>query len=226
VVCLLEWRNLLCGVMVVVLPTSLMAQDSARAMLHHNGGVSVNGNPAPKSTAIFPHDLIQTQKGSIAKIEVYGSEVEVQSETSVQFEGDELILEHGSVQVNTSYEMRVRVSCLTVTPLARAWTLFDVTDVDGKVNVAAHEDDVEIHYRGAALRQSKESAFSDVIVHHGEQATREERCGALATPSQPIDAGGKILTNPWVVGAGAVAIGVLTCWALCRGGEPVSPAGP
>lgn len=223
---MLEWRNLVCGLMVVVLPASIVAQDSSLAMLHHDGGVSLNGNPAPNSSAIFPHDLIQTSKESTAKIDAYGSTVTVQPETVVQFDGDELALDHGRLHVDTSYEMRVRVGCITVIPLTRGWTRYDVTDVDGKITVAAQENDVRIHYQGAAIRESKQAAFSDVTVHHGEQATREERCGAPAKPSGAIDAKGAILNNPWVVGTGAVAIGVLTCWALCRGDNPLSPDKP
>ena len=225
-----EWRNLVCGVMAVVLPLSLTAQDSARAMLHSDGGVWLNGNPAPDSSAIFPNDLIQTQQGHSAKIEAYGSAVTVQPETIVQFGGDELalelVLDHGGLQVDTSRGMRVRVNCITVSPLAQAWTRYDVTDVDGKVTVAAQENSVQIHYAVAGIRQSKQAAYADVTVHQGEQATRDEKCGASVRPGDAIDARVAILNNIWVKGAGLTAIGVLTCWALCRGGNPLSPAKP
>jgi len=223
---LLEWRNLVCGAMIVVLPASIMAQDSARAMLHSDGGVWLNGSPAPNSSAIFPHDLIQTQKGNSAKIDADGSTVTVQSETIVQFEGDELVLDHGSLQLNTSRGVRVRVNCMIVSPLTQEWTRFDVIDVDGKVTVAAHENDVNIHYQSAAIRQSKQAAFSDVTVRQGEQATREERCGAKVRPADVVNAEGAILNSPWAAGAGLTAIGILTCWALCRGDDPISPAKP
>ena len=130
-VCLLEWRKLVCGLMIVILPTSLMAQNSARAMLHNDGGVWLNGSPAPNSSAIFLNDLVQTQKGSWAKIDADGSTVTVQPETIVQFEGDELVLDHGGLQVNTSRGLKVRVNCITVIPLTQDWNRYDVTDVDG-----------------------------------------------------------------------------------------------
>jgi hypothetical protein len=225
-VCLLEWRNLVCGAMMVVLPASMMAQDSARAMLHSDGGVWLNGSPAPNSSAIFPHDLIQTQKGNSAKIDADGSTVTVQSETIVQFEGDELVLDHGSLQLNTSRGVRVRVNCITISPLAQEWSRYDVIDVDGRVTVAAHENDVQIHFQGAAFRQSKQAVISDVTVHQGEQVTREERCGAPVRPADVVNAKVAILNNVWTVRAGAVAIGILTCWALCRGDDPISPDKP
>ena len=96
--------------MIVILPTLLMAQDSARAILHNGGGALLNGNPAPNSSAIFLHDLVQTQKGNGAKIDADGSTVMVQPDTIVQFAGDELVLDHGGLQLNTSRGMRVRVT--------------------------------------------------------------------------------------------------------------------
>src|ERR1039458_6552089 len=139
-VCLPEWRNLVCGVMIVVLPTSLMTQDSVRGMLHGARGVWLNGNPAPNSSAIFPHDLVQTQKENRAKIDADGSTVTVQPATIVQFEGDALVIDHGSLQLNTSRGMRVRVNCRTVIPLTPEWSRYDVIDVDGKMMVVAYEN--------------------------------------------------------------------------------------
>lgn len=220
-----EWRNLVCGVMMVVLPTSVAAQTSGGAMLHSDGGVWLNGNPAPNSSAIFPHDLVQTQKENRAKIDADGSSATIQPDTIVQFDGDELVLDHGSVQVNTSRGMRVRVNCITVTPLNQAWTRYDVIDVDGKMKVLAYENDVNIHYGGAADKKSK-AAGSNATVHQGEQATREERCGAAARPVDVINAKGAILNSGWAKGAGLAAISVVVCYALCRGDDPISPFRP
>jgi hypothetical protein len=93
--------------------------------------------------------------------------------------------------------------------------------------VVARQNDVKIHYEGAAARRSKQAGFSDVTIHQGEQGTREEGCGAPAKPAGVAPAAAQaILDNPWVIGAGTVAIGTLTCWALCRGDNPVSPSKP
>jgi hypothetical protein len=220
------WFKPVCGAMLVILPASLMAQDSARAMLHNDGAVSLNGGPAPKSSAIFLHDLVQTQKGNWARIDADGSAITVQPDTIVQFEGDELVLEHGGLQLNTSRGMKVRVDCMTVIPLTQEWTRYDVIDVDGRMMVVADQNDVKIHYQGAAARRSKTVAFSDVTVHQGAQVEREERCGASAKPTEGVDAAKATLDTPWAIGVGTAAIGVLTCWALCHGGEPASPSKP
>lgn len=213
--------------MIVFLPASLIAQDSSRAMLQSHGGVWLNGNPAPSSTAIFPDDIIQTQQTTTAKIDADGSTATLQPDTIVQFEGDELVLDHGSLQVITSRRMRVRVNCITVIPIAQEWTRYDVTDVDGKVTVVAEQIDVKIHYRGAAAaRRSKQGELSDVIVRQGEQKTRDERCGAAAKLADVVDGHGAILNSVWAKGAGLAAIAAGACFALCRGDDPISPAKP
>src|ERR1700683_899354 len=164
-----EWRQIVCRAITLILSTSLIAQEPARAILHNDGGVLPNSQPAPNASASFLHDVVQTQKGSFAKIDAQGSTVTIQPETVVRFEGEELILEHGSLQVNTSTAMRVRVDCVTVVPLTDEWTRYDVTDVDGKALGVADQNDVKIHYQGTSSHGSKQARFSDVTLHQGEQ---------------------------------------------------------
>ena len=228
---LAEWRKLVCGAMIAiltigVLPASLLAQDFGRAMLHSDGGAWLNGKPVPGSSAIFPGDFVQTQKKSGAKIDVDGSTITIQPDTLLQFEGDELVLDHGSLQLNSARGMRVRVNCMTVIPLTQEWTRYDVIDADGKVLVVAHENDVKIHYRRVAAQQSKDRGSSDVTVHRGEQVIRSEQCGPEFKPAQPPPADNPIMNRAWVMWSGIGAVGVITCYALCRSGEPVSPDKP
>lgn len=204
---------------------ALMTQDSGGAMLHNDGGTWVNGSPAPNSSAIFPHDSVQTQKEKGAKIDADGSTITVQPDTLLQFGTDELVLEDGSLQLNTSREMKVHANCITITPLVAAWTRYDVVDVDDKVTVIADENDVKIHYeRGSALR-SKQGWPADVTVHQGEQVTRDERCGAPAKPAGQVSAAGAIMNNPGIVGGAVLVIG-LTCLLVCHDDDPASPYKP
>ena len=223
---LFQWRSLVCGMMVVVWPASLVAQTTDRALLHSEGGVWLNGTPAPDTSAIFPDNLIQTQKGHVAKIDAEGSAVTVQPETIVQFEGDELVLDHGGLQVNTARQMKVRVNCIRVIPMSADWTQYDVTDVDGKVKVEAHKNDVRIHYAGTMAQRSKQTASSDVIVREGQEATRDEHCGAATKPDAGLSADGAILNSPWAWRIGLAAAGVLACIGLCHEHDPISPWKP
>jgi hypothetical protein len=215
--------------MASLLPVCLTAQESAGAMLRTSGtGTLVNQAQAPASSAIFPNDLIQTQKDSVARIELTGSDAQINPETIVQFQQGELVLDHGSLSVNTSRGVRVRVGCITVTPVHdNMWTHYDVKDVSGKVTVSSMKDDVYIDARKSNFQDAKEQERSRSIVHETEQKTRDERCGGAdySKPAQ-VAALGDWLNSPPAIIAGFAAIVFTTCYALCRSSEPLSPACP
>ena len=223
--CLAEWRNLVCGVMIVILPASLVAQDATRGMLYSDGGAWLNGNLAPASAAIFPDSLVQTQTGRNARIDVAGSDVLVQSETEMQFQGDVLVLTHGGLQLVTTNKMEVLVGCISVIPTSSNRTEYEVADIDGKVRIVASKSDVKVHAKGSALGKSKPATSSDTIVREGEQATRNERCEAVYRPAEAPGAK-PILDTPLAKIAGILVVGTLLCLGLCHGDDPISPAKP
>lgn len=213
--------------MMTILPASVAADDTAAAILKGNEGVLLNGRPALPSAALFPRDTVETQPKTVARIELTGSAIDINPETLIDFEGDEIVLEHGSVSVNTSRAFKVRVGCLVVTPVNPMWTRYDVTDVDGKVTVAALKSDVNIHSRSGTARQAKRSADAGrVSVHEGETKSREEKCGAANVKSATAAAQDGILNSPYSVGVAAGVAGALTCWTLCRDDDPISPSTP
>ena len=221
-----EWRNLVCGAMIVILPTSFMAQDSTRGMLHSDGGTWLNGNPAPASAAVFPDSLVQTQAGHSSRIDVAGSNVLVLPETEIQFQGDVLVLTHGSLQLVTTSKMEVLVGCIRITPTTSDRTEYEVTDVDGRVRIAASKSDVKVHAHGSGVLRSKQGESSDAIVHEGEQSTRDERCGAPPSPTQTVTATGPFLDSWWAKGVGIGIVATLTCLGLCHEDDPISPSKP
>jgi len=228
---LVKWRNFVCLPIIVILPVSLLAQDTNAAMLRSNGvGVVVNKYPAPAAIAVFANDLIETQKNAAARIEASGSTVDINSDSIVQFDVSELVLEHGSLSVNTSRGMRVRIGCLTVTPVNKEeWTHYDVVDLDGKVTVSALKDDVYIDARSNNPKDAKQSAHSDrVIVREGEQKSREEKCGAAYQKTPGALAGrGAIMNSPWAIGAGFAGVGAALCFGFfCQNDDPMSPTKP
>ena len=215
--------------MAVILPVSLMADDTGAAMLRSNPGVLLNKNPAPASAALFRDDLIETPKQVVARIEASGSTADIGPETMVQFDGDELVLEHGSLSVNSNQGMRVRVGCLTITPVNTDWTHYEVTDVDGKVTVSALKNDVYINEHTPKPQQARQSSQSSrTLVREGEQKSRDEKCGGAA-PQQPpthVAGVGAIMNSPWAKTAGLAGIGGLLCLAFCHNDDPVSPSKP
>lgn len=220
-----EWRHIFCLPIIAVLPALLQADEAPTAMLLSSGtGVLVNKNAPPPSTALFAGDLIETQKNAVARIEASGSAANINPETLVEFKGNELVLEHGSLSVNTTHGLRVRVGCLTLEPGNNAqWTHYDVADVDGKVTISALKNDVIIN-AGPGRLESAGSAGS--TVREGQQITREEKCGGHRDNSPiAVTGGGNAMSSPWVIGGAAAGIGILTCVVLCRGSGP-SPISP
>ena len=222
-----NWRNFVCVFVIATLPASLAADDNGAAILQSNGGVLLNGNPAPATAALFPRDTIETQPTAAARVELTGSAIDITPETLAEYEGDEIVLDHGRVSVNTSRGFKVKVGCITVTPENQTWTRYDVTDVDGKVTVAALKNDVNIDSRSAKPQQAKRSAYAGrVSVHEGEQKSREEKCGAANLRPPDAAAQNGILDSPYTLGAALGVVGGLTCWALCRSDDPISPSTP
>ena len=163
--------------MVVIVPAALFAADSGVAMVYSNGNTWLNGSSLPKSSAIFSGDLVQTTAGSVAKINASGSSLIVLSDSLVQFEGNAVKLEHGGVAVSTSKAMATRAGDVTVTPTASVWTQFDVTDVDGKVRIAAKKGDVTVD-DGAGptlLAQGQETTSRPIGAAGDKQKEEKER---------------------------------------------------
>ncbi len=220
-------RNFTCWVMVILCPLSLAAADTGSAIVHNKGGVWVNGAEVADSTVIFPGDVLETKPGFVANLDAEGSSVLIQGESIVKFETNSLTLEHGSVSVSTSTEMIVHVNCLKVEPISNDRTQYDVTDVSGKVEVAANKDDVKIT-EGGALRKAaaKDDSSESGTVHEGHRAARDESsaCGA----AQPKGTGNPVNTKWLEIGGGAGAGVLVLCLLLCRSSNSssVSPTKP
>jgi hypothetical protein len=219
-------RIFVCWSMVVMVPVSLLGQTPA-AILHAQGGVWVNGYEANDSSAVFTGDVLETRSGFSATLTLEGSGVLIQPESVTRFQGDWLELDHGRVSVETSKSFQVRVHCIKVVPIANQFTQYEVTNVNGTVQVAAHKSDVNVEIEGAHRKPSVETAGSQGgSVREGEQRNYDESqlCGA---PARPTGAG-SALSPKWIAIGAAGGAGVLI-WILVHGGggsSPVSPSQP
>jgi hypothetical protein len=212
-------RNLVCWMMLAIFPASLLASDSNAAMLYAKGTAWINGSTVPRSSAVFPGDMVQTKPDSMVNINAPGSNVTVLADSLVKFEGNAVSIEHGGVSVATSKGLTTRAGEVMVAPSSSTWTEFEVTDVNGTVQIMARKGDVSIS-----------DANGTNTLPQGQQTTRDEsqdtkkkkkkRAGAA-----PAGAGG-MLDSPWAIGIGAAAIGGVTTWVLLRDGDPISPTGP
>ena len=221
-------RVIVCWILLILFPLALVAADTGSALLHGSGGVSVNGTDVADSTSVFTGDVIETRPGFVANLDANGSSVLIQGESIVRFQGDYLVLDHGSVAVGTSTSMSVHVNCLKVEPLTNDRTQYDVTDVSGKVDVAAHKNDVTIKSSGVLRKAaSQNDTGQSETVHEGQTASREEStaCGAAA----PTEGAGSPLNTKWIeIGAGVGGGVIVLCLLLCKGKSTssVSPTQP
>jgi hypothetical protein len=97
-------QAVICWLLIALTPASLLAADidPGGAMLYGRGKepVLLNGKPLPRSSAVFPGDLIQTPSESVATLDAPGSGVVVYPDSVVQFERNSISLQHGSVSVD------------------------------------------------------------------------------------------------------------------------------
>ena len=217
-------RSGMAWVLVVTVPMSLLAQTPS-AILHTQGGVWANGYEARDSSAIFTGDLLETKPGFSASLSLEGSTVLIQAESVAKLQEDGLVLDHGSVSVGTSKSFKVRVNCMTVVPVSNEWTQYEVTDLNGTVQVAARKNDVYVEREMNHGKRSPETEAShEGTVHEGEQRSyvESEVCGA---PSGPT-AAGPALNSKWIIAGAAAGVGVLI-WVIVHGGQtPISVSAP
>lgn len=208
---------------------SLFADDVTSALLLSKGqGVLVNGSPAPASLSIFPGDTIQIPKDALARLQLTGSAANLGSESEAVFDVDELSLDRGSVSIYTTKGLRVRVRCITITPVdPSSETLYEVTDSDGKVTVHATKNDVYIDRQSKNAHEIRNPSKSGRdIVREGEQKSREEHCPAPISAHAAAAGIKPILNNPWAVGTAGVGIGGVIIWVFLNPDDPVSPSKP
>src|SRR5216117_1735089 len=193
-------RKLLSLMMIAVLPGALLAADSAGAMLYAKGTAWLNGSTVPRSSAVFPGDLIQTKANSVANINAVGSNVLIVADSLVKFEGTAFSVEHGSVSVGTSKKVSTRAGEVKVEPVSDSWTQYDVSEKTGT----------------STLSQGQQTTREQPA----EKNQKKKKGGAIPA------AGGSILDSKAVLYGGIGAAGVLTGLILSQGDEPVSPAKP
>jgi hypothetical protein len=215
-------RNVACWIMVAAVPTSLWAADSGPAMLYARGTAWINGGAVPRTSAVFPGDLVQTQSDSLARINSSGSNVVVLADSLVKFEGPAVGLEHGSLKVSTSKGLSTHTGDITVTPASNGWTEFEVKQVsDDSVQIIAQKGDVTVSdgSNTSTLSQGQQTTVDNSAEKRKKKKRRKE---GGAVPAS----GGAVLDSPAVIYGGAAAAGGLLTWVLLQDSNPVSAVAP
>src|SRR5713226_5651973 len=174
-------RKTACWIIVGVVPASLWAADSSPAMLYARGAAWINGGAVPRTSAVFPGDLVQTRADSVASINASGSNVVVLADSLVKFEGPAVALEHGSLTVATSKGLSTRAGEITVVPASNGWTEFEVKQVsDGTVQIVAQKGSVNVSDGSSS---STLSQGQQMMVDNPEKKRKKRRKGGGALPA-------------------------------------------
>jgi hypothetical protein len=207
-------RKIACLLMIGFCPSSLLAGDFQASMVYARGTVWVNGHPMPASTAaVFAGDSVETKAESSANINASGSSIVLQPNSLVKLDTGWIILQRGGMSVVTLSRMSVRAGEVSAIPSSDVETEFEVSDINGRVQIVAHRKEVNVGCGSESAR-----------IGEGQEITRDEsghckkRAGAIA----PVN--GNPLENRWLWG-GLLTGGGLCAW-LCPGGGPPPPISP
>jgi len=214
-------RSVGCWIMIAVVPVSLWAADSSPAMLYARGAAWINGGAVPRTSAVFPGDLVQTRSDSVASINSSGSNVVVLADSVVKFEGPGVALEHGSLRVATSKGLSTHTGDITVAPASSGWTEFEVKQIsEDSVQIVAQKGDVTVSdgSNTSTLSQGQQTT----VDNSAEKKKKKRRKGGGAIPASS----GAVLDSPAVIYGGAAAVGGLLTWVLLQDSNPVSQVAP
>jgi hypothetical protein len=222
--------------LLVILPGSLLAADNGAAMIYTNRttydvvqkgdyGTFVNGTGIPKSSAIFPGDMIQTRPDALAHIITTGTNVIVFYDSLIEYQGDKIKIDRGGMTVATSKGVSLQAGEVTIRPALNAQTDFEVTDNDGTLRVVAHKGDLLIADEASTvtLAQGQETTRDDSAASTDpNKKKKKKKRAAAAAPA----AAGSIMDSPWVIYGGIGVVGGVTTWILLKGDDPISPSSP
>lgn len=216
-----RFRCVACSILIAAVPVSVWAANSSPAMLYAKGTTWINGSTVPRTSAVFPGDLVQTRSDSMASINASGSNVVVLADSLVKFEGPAVSLEHGSLTVATSQGLSTRAGEITVSPASKGWTEFEVKQVsDGTVQIVAQKGDVNVSDGSSTstLSQGQQATVDG----SAEKKRKRRRKGGGAIPAS----GGGLLSSPVAIYGGAAAVGGILTWVLLQSSDPVSQVQP
>ena len=175
----------------------------------------------PRSSAVFPGDMVQTRSDSMASINASGSSVLVLADSLVKFEGPTVGLEHGALTVATSKGLGTHAGDVTVVPVSNGWTQFEVKQAsDGTVQVVAQKGDVNVS--DGSTTSTLSQGQQTTVDNSAEKKKKKRRKGGGAVPASS----GAVLDSPYVIYGGAAAVGGLLTWVLLQDSNPVSSAAP
>ena len=171
-----------------------------RAVLQPSGKVQVNGNASRRTTTLFSGDAVETGEGSAANIIAGGSSVLVMPGTAMTFLGNGVELTQRGMSIATSEAMTATVDGLTITPAAKKFSKFEVTEDDDTVLIAARQGNVAV----------SDGQQTSTVPEGQETKRKKKKKGAGANPAgSGLAISGKTLGIIGGVAAGGTVAGIL-----------------
>lgn len=198
-------------ILLVLFPASLTAQ-TAQATLQAKGPVTVNGNQVPGSTTVFAGDRIETMAGGTASLSAQGLSVVVPPQSSVIFGDRALDVGCGGAVVSTSIGQMTRVAGLTITPVSKAMTTFEVSNAGGTLRVTAREGSIRVEDGG----ETRELA-------QGQDMSRPSPSGACGPVTTTTQGTGRFFIPATIVAAVSALIAYCAVNGFCSEESPSAP---
>jgi len=213
-------RKIISGLLILLTPCALLAQETGAAVIYATGLVYLNGAQLTNSSAVTVGDVVQTRDNGVANINAPGVTVVVESNTILRFQSGGFALDRGNVSVATGKSMSVFARDLKITPVSGDWTEFYVTRTGGTIQILARKNDVTVNC----------GTNSSTTVREGQQISRDDAgdCGVVAKGggTTPTAAKAPILDSRWVQLGGIGTGAALLAWVLAHSDNPVSPSHP
>jgi hypothetical protein len=217
------FRTAVCFLLTVCFSVHMLfAAETASAILYTSGPAWLNGSEVPKTAAVFAGDRLQTKSDSTASIQANGSKVMVMADSLVKFEGPAAVeIEHGGVRVSTSRGLTTRAGDVIIRPVSDAWTEFQVSDVNGQVQIAANKGDLAVQDdKGTTTVTEGQQTTRDDTADSEKKKKKRKRAAGAPAPA----AGGGIMSSTPAVITGLGVVGGVGLWLLLQDEKPVSPA--
>jgi hypothetical protein len=129
-------HRLTAGVLVVLLPATVLSAEAGTAMLTSGQKVLVNGRAVQGRQAVMQGDTVQNNDASVAMLAVPGATIAVGAHSSIVYQDDSIRVTSGAANLKTQSSMTAKYDEITVRASAPDGQ-FVVGEISGKRVIAA-----------------------------------------------------------------------------------------
>jgi hypothetical protein len=113
-------------------------------LLRSNGRVLVNGVPVPATSVVSAGDVIETAKGSMAKIASPGMSMLVGENSHVSVKGGTLAVDKGSASVTSNTGTSIAASQYSITPSGVSNAKYQIANTGSSLSVSSSNGPIAV----------------------------------------------------------------------------------